>query len=386
MTSIEILRRLVGFDTVSSKSNLALIDWVRDYLERRGVASELVHNETGTKANLWATIGPDRDGGIVLSGHTDVVPVEGQPWSSDPFTLTERGGKLYGRGTSDMKGFVAVALNAVDRFKATSLDRPVHLAFSYDEEVGCLGVPTLLEAIRLRGIRPAACIVGEPTSMKLVVGQKGILCADAHVRGHECHSSMAPDGVNAVQYAARIIDFIRQETERRYREGPFDERFNPASTTLHVGMVRGGTASNIVPRDCHFTVEIRHLPIDDPHEILQSVENHCRRTLEPEMRAVAPDTGITLSVVSKSPGLATNPEADIAAVVRRITGDNNSFAVAYATEAGHFSEAGISTIICGPGSIAQAHKPDEFIEISQIEAGDRFMQALADALGRKAAA
>ncbi|MBK1841953.1 acetylornithine deacetylase [Azospirillum sp. YIM B02556] len=382
MTSRDILAHLVGFDTVSSKSNLALIDWVRGYLERHGIGSELIHDGTGTKAHLWATIGPDRDGGIVLSGHTDVVPVEGQPWTSDPFTLTERDGRLYGRGTADMKGFIAVALNAVERFKAAALDRPVHLALSYDEEIGCLGVPSLLEAIRRRGIRPAACIVGEPTMMKLVVGHKGVLCAHGHVRGFECHSSTAPEGVNAVQYAARVIDFARRESERRYREGPFDHRFSPPSTTLHVGTVQGGTAFNIVPRDCRFDLEIRHLPTDDPHPILQSVERYCREVLEPEMHAVAPDTGITLSVFCDTPGLVADPDSDIVTLLRRITGDNDSFVVAYTTEAGHFSRDGYPTIVCGPGSMAQGHKPDEFIELSQLVAADRFMEELAGALGR----
>ncbi|ALG72975.1 acetylornithine deacetylase [Azospirillum thiophilum] len=382
MTSRDILSRLVGFDTVSSKSNLALIDWVRDYLEQQGIRSDLIHDETGTKAHLWATVGPECDGGIVLSGHTDVVPVDGQSWSSDPFTLTEREGKLFGRGTADMKGFIAVALNAVERFKAASLDRPVHLAFSYDEEIGCIGVPSLLEAIRRRGIRPAACIVGEPTMMKLVIGHKGILCAHGHVRGFECHSSTAPEGVNAVQYAARIIDFVRLECERRYREGPFDHRFIPSTTTLHVGTVQGGTAFNIVPRDCRFDLEIRHLPTEDPHRILQSVERHCRDVLEPEMRAVAPDTGITLSVFCDTPGFVADPGSDIAVLLRRITGDNDSAVVAYTTEAGHFSRDGYPTIVCGPGSMAQGHKPDEFIEVSQLAAGDRFMEALAGALGR----
>ncbi|WP_395455525.1 acetylornithine deacetylase [Azospirillum melinis] len=383
MTSRDILAHLVGFNTVSSTSNLALIDWVRGYLERHGIRSEVIRDETGTKAHLWATIGPDRDGGIVLSGHTDVVPVDGQPWTSDPFTLTERGGRLYGRGTADMKGFIAVALNAVERFKAAALDRPVHLAFSYDEEIGCLGVPSLLEAINRFGVRPAACIVGEPTMMKLVVGHKGILCARGHVRGLECHSSMAPQGVNAVQYAARIIDFVRRETERRYKEGPFDHRFAPSSTTLHVGTVQGGTAFNIVPRDCQFDLEIRHLPTDDPHYILRSVERYCRDALEPEMRAVAPETGITFSVFCDTPGLVADPDSDIAAMVRRITGDNDGAVVAYTTEAGHYSRAGYPTIVCGPGSMEQGHKPDEFIEVSQLEAADRFMQALAGMLGRK---
>lgn len=383
MTSTEVLRHLVGFDTVSSKSNLALIEWVRTYLEQRGISADLVPDETGTKAHLWATIGPDRDGGIVLSGHTDVVPVEGQPWTADPFTLTERDGRLYGRGTADMKGFIAVALNAVELFKAAPLDRPVHLAFSYDEEIGCLGVPSLLAAIRRRGIRPAACIVGEPTMMKLVLGHKGILCIRGHVRGFECHSSMAPEGVNAVQYAARIIDFVRRESERRYKEGPHDHRFNPPSTTLHVGTVQGGTAFNIVPRDCQFDMEIRSLPTDDPHRILQALESYCREVLEPEMRAVAPDTGITLSVLSDTPGLTTDPETDIVTIVRRITGDNDSGVVAYTTEAGHFSQAGYPTIVCGPGSMEQGHKPDEFIALSQLEAADRFMVALAGALGRE---
>jgi acetylornithine deacetylase len=386
MTSIDILAHLIGFDTVSRKSNLSLIEWVSTFLKKHGVMSDIIYDETGGKAHLWATIGPKVDGGIILSGHTDVVPVDGQDWTSDPFKLTERDGLLYGRGTSDMKGFLAVVLNAVAGFQAAALQRPVHLAFSYDEEIGCIGVPSLIEAIRKRGLRPQACIVGEPTMMQPVVGQKGILSARAFVRGLECHSSMAPEGVNAIMVAARIIEHIREANARRLRDGPKDARFTPDTTTLHVGTIQGGTALNIVPRDCSFEVEIRSLPSEDPAAILADIELQCQTLFHPDMQAISPETGLWFETMSSAPALDTDPRSAVADLARHLTGSNDSLAVSYATEAGFFHSDGIQTIICGPGSIAQAHKPNEFIDPAQLQMADKFMGRLIEALSRPLAA
>lgn len=377
MNTREILGHLVGFDSTSRKSNLDLIRWIAKFLAQKGIDSRLVHDEIGTKANLWATIGPSATGGIILSGHTDVVPVDGQAWTSDPFALTEREGRLYGRGTSDMKGFVAVALSAIERFAAAPLARPIHLAFSYDEEVGCHGVRRLLATLDLKAFRPAACIVGEPTMMRLVTSQKGYLGGRCDIQGFECHSSMALEGVNAIQYAARIIEWLRQRMQQHNRIGPFDPRFTPPMTTIHVGTIRGGTATNIVPRDCGFDFEIRAVPSEDPCAIVEDMRRYCRETLEPEMRAINADCAIHTELLSRIPALEGDLLSNAVRLVRAVTGDNDCLAVAYGTEAGFFSEAGIPTVICGPGSIEQAHKPDEFIDIAQLSLGDQFMDRLA---------
>ena len=380
MNTHEILRHLVGFDSTSRNSNLDLIRWIGKFLAQKGIDARLVHDETGTKANLWATIGPNATGGVILSGHTDVVPVDGQAWSSDPFVLTEREGRLYGRGTSDMKGFVAAALGAVERFAAAPLARPIHLAFSYDEEVGCHGVRLLLATLDLKAIQPAACIVGEPTLMRLVTNQKGYLGGRCEIVGFECHSSMAPEGVNAIQYAARIIEWLRQQTQQHNRAGPFDPRFTPPVTTIHVGTIRGGTASNIVPRDCGFDFEIRAIPSEDPNGIVEDMRRYCSETLEPEMRAVNADCAIRTERLAWGPALDGDLLSNAARLVRAVTGDNDCLAVAYCTEAGFFYEAGVPTVVCGPGSIQQAHKPDEFIDIAQLALADQFMDRLADQL------
>ena len=379
-----MIRRLVAFDTTSRDSNLALIDWVRDYLAGHGIASELVPDETGRKANLFATIGPADRPGIVLSGHTDVVPVDGQEWNSDPFALIERDGRLHGRGTCDMKSFVAVALALVPEIKARVRATPVHLAFSYDEEVGCIGVRRLLDRLALRDVKPWACIVGEPTEMKPVRAHKGKVSKRAHVRGFECHSSLAPQGVNAVQYAAELIAFIARMGRRFAAEGPFDREFDIPHTTAHVGLVRGGTALNIVPLECWFDFEFRYLPGHDPDAMLAEVEGFARDELEPAMRAVHADTHVRFDPLSTIPGLATADDAEIVQLAKAATGSNSSGKVAFGTEAGLFEASGIPTVVCGPGSIDQAHKPDEFVALEQVALCEQFLRRVLERVAGRA--
>jgi acetylornithine deacetylase len=372
--AIEMIRRLVAFDTTSRDSNLALIGWVRDYLAGHGVDSELVPDETGKKANLFATIGPADRPGLVLSGHTDVVPIDGQEWSTDPFALAERDGRLYGRGTCDMKSFVAVALALVPEIKARARAAPVHLALSYDEEVGCIGVRRLLDRLAARAPKPWGCIVGEPTGMKPVRAHKGKVSKRARLRGFECHSSLAPTGVNAVQYAAELIAFLNRMGRRFAAEGPFDREFDVPFTTAHVGVIQGGTALNIVPRDCWFDFEFRHLPGHDPLALLAEVEGFARDELEPAMRAVHADTRIRFEDFSTIPGLATAEESEIVQLAKAATGANSAGKVAFGTEAGLFELIGVPTVVCGPGSIDQAHKPDEFVALEQVALCEQFLR------------
>jgi acetylornithine deacetylase len=370
-----MLRRLVGFDTTSRESNLHLIHWVRDYLAGHGISSRLVHDETGAKANLFATIGPADRPGLVLSGHTDVVPVDGQEWGSEPFALVERDGRLYGRGTCDMKGFVATALALVPEFKAARLTTPIQLAFSYDEEVGCIGVRRLIAEMKRGGVRPKACIVGEPTRMQPVRAHKGKISVRGHVRGFEAHSSLAPRGVNAVEYAAAIVAYITAMGRRFAAEGPFDREFDIPHTTAHVGTIQGGTALNIVPLDCHFDFEFRHLPEIDPEPLFAEVRAYVARELEPRMRAVAADTGVRWERLSSIPAANMPDDAEIVALAKRATGHNAAAPkVAFGTEAGLFQEAEIPTVICGPGDIDQAHKPNEFVALDQLAQCEAFLR------------
>ncbi|HJS32909.1 MAG TPA: acetylornithine deacetylase [Alphaproteobacteria bacterium] len=374
--SLDMIRRLIAFDTTSRDSNLALIEFVRDYLADLGVASELFFDESGTKANLFATLGPSGDGGIILSGHTDVVPVDGQDWSSDPFAVVERNGRLYGRGTCDMKSFIAVALALSPELLERKPRTPVHLAFSYDEEVGCLGVRGMLSELVRRGIRPIGCVVGEPTEMRPIRAHKGKLSLRCEVHGFECHSALAPRGVNAIQYAADIIAELNR-IGRRFRDaGPYDREFDVPYTTVHTGVIRGGTALNIVPKDCWFDFEIRHLPADDPHSIFGRLRDFVDTTLTPEMRRVAPASGVTWRELSRFPGLSTDENAEITQIVKSASGGNSTGKVAFGTEAGLYQGSGIPTIVCGPGSIDQAHKPDEFVALEQIALCEEFIRRL----------
>jgi acetylornithine deacetylase len=380
--SIEMIRRLVAMDTTSRNSNLEIIAFIADYLAGLGVESQIVHDEAGRKANLYATLGPRDKPGIALSGHTDVVPIDGQDWRSDPWTLTDRDGRLFGRGTADMKSFLGIVLTKVPELLRRQPETPVHLIFTYDEEVGCLGVRRLLPVLMALPVRPFACIIGEPTDMKVMVGHKGKMSLRCRVHGRECHSSLAPQGVNAVEYAAEVIAYLRGMARRIAAEGPFDEDFDVAHSTVHTGVVHGGTALNIVPKDCFFDFEFRFVPGVDPQALLAEVKGYAEGKLAPQMRAIAPEAGFSWEPISAFPGLDIAVDSDIVAFVKSLTGGNSVGKVAFGTEGGLYQEAGIPTVICGPGSITQAHKPDEFIEMTQIDQCEAFMGRLMDKVCR----
>ena len=365
-TTIDLIRRLVGFDTVSRNPNRELIEFVRDYLAGLGIDSELVPDATGGKANLFATIGPKDEPGIVLSGHTDVVPVDGQDWTTDPFATVEKDGKIFGRGTADMKGFIAVALALAPEMKARDLATPIHFAFSYDEEVGCVGVRGLLAKLSVMKVKPKACIVGEPTERKVATGHKGKTAMRCAVHGQACHSAMAPYGVNAVEVAAEMIARLRAIGRRLRDEGPFDPAFDPAFGTVQTGLVAGGTALNIVPADCCFDFEVRTLPGQKAAAIVAEVKDFAERTLLPEMRAVAAASRIAFEELSGFPGLDTPDHAEITELAKSLSGSNLTQKVSFGTEAGLYHEAGIPAVICGPGNISQAHKANEYVALDQI--------------------
>lgn len=374
--SVGILKDLVGFDTTSRNSNLALISHVEAFFAARGVATTRVPDETGEKANLIATIGPKDVPGYVLSGHTDVVPVDGQTWTSDPFTLTERSGLLYGRGACDMKGFLACCLAKVDEMLARDLVKPIHFAFSYDEEVGCKGVPSLIERLVETVALPEACFVGEPTEMQVVIGHKAKRSYRAIVTGRTCHSSLAPQGVNAIDHAARLILKVR-EMGVELADGPSDPLYDVPVTTSHTGTVAGGTALNIVPDRCDFAFEFRVLPGEDADALVDEVMRFAREEIEPEMKSRAPETGIAFEQISSFPGLDTAADADVTRLAKRLAGRNDHAKVAYGTEGGRFVEiAAIPTVVIGPGSIEQAHKADEFIAVSELVKCETFLDRL----------
>jgi len=374
MTPREMLARLVAFPTVSRDSNLPLIDLAEDWLRGHGAAVTRVPAEDAPKSNLYATIGPMEPGGVVLSGHTDVVPVDGQPWDSDPFTLTEQDGRLHGRGAVDMKAFCAAALALVPEMK--QLKRPIHLAFSYDEEVGCAGAPPMIRELCARVPRPAAVIVGEPTGMRVATAHKGIAVYRTVVTGHEAHSSQTHLGVSAVTTGARLIahlDDIARELSAAASPG---SGFEPPWTTVHVGMVRGGTAINIISRQCEIHWEVRALPGEDPRVVAERLARYAEDELLPEMRRVAPETGIETAVLMSAPPLRDEPDSAAAELSRALTGDGTAFQVPFATEAGLFQEIGLPTVVCGPGSIDQAHKPNEYITVEQLDEGAAFLRRL----------
>jgi acetylornithine deacetylase len=371
-----MIKRLVAFDTTSRNSNLELIDFVRNHLESEGIETILVPDETGKKANLYATVGPEDKPGIALSGHTDVVPVDGQDWSSDPWNLIERDGRIYGRGACDMKGFLGCVLSAVPQFRRTRLETPLHLLFSFDEEVGCIGVRRALKVIADLPIRPRGCIIGEPTSMQVAIAHKGKKSVRAHVHGKECHSSLAPQGVNAVEYAAEAIAFLKQMGRRFAAEGPFDRDYDVPHTTVHTGVIQGGTALNIVPKDCHFDFEFRHLPVQDPEKLYAEFMAFVEGELLPQMRKVAPETGFGFEPLSTLPGLDTSEDAEITTLAKGLTLANGTTKIAFGTEGGLIQNIDIPTVVCGPGSIEQAHKPDEFCPIDQIAQCDAFIERL----------
>jgi acetylornithine deacetylase len=377
----EMIRTLIAFDTTSRESNLALIDWVRGYLESYGARCTLTFDDDRRKANLFATLpasdGNATTGGIVLSGHTDVVPVDGQPWDTDPFEATLVGDRVYGRGVTDMKSFSATGLAMVPDFLRRGLARPLHFALSYDEEVGCIGVRRLIDDIVARGVKPLGCIVGEPTGMEVVVAHKGKKSWRCRVRGHEAHSSLTPQGVNAVQIACEIVTYLTNMARAFRDQGAYDDAYDVPFTTVHTGVIRGGTALNIVPRDCHFDFEIRHLPFDDPDELFAEVEAYARRFL-PEMHKVDADADIAFDALSATPGFDTHGESEIAALGRSLSEADDHGKVSFGTEASLFHGAGVPTIICGPGHIAQAHQPNEWVAVDQLRRCEAFMRRLVD--------
>ncbi len=378
LSSRDILARLIAFDTVSRNSNLALIKYIQDYLAGLGVDSELFFDEAGGKANLFATLGPRDRGGVCLSGHTDVVPVDGQNWSVPPFELTENDGRLYGRGTADMKGYIACVLAAVPAFLAQPLRVPLHLAFSYDEEVGCLGVRSLLADLARREHKPIACIIGEPTELKPVLGHKGKLAMRCQVHGAACHSAYAPQGVNAIEYAAKLINRLGEIGTRLAAPERHDPRFDPPYSTVQTGMIGGGRALNIVPAECQFDFEVRALPSDDPQQVAEQLRDYAETELLPKMRAVKAEADIRFSELSAYPALATDPQSEVAQLLARLSGSDEFSTVAFGTEGGLFDQAGIPTVVCGPGSMDQGHKPDEFVSVEQLAACDGMLGRLVE--------
>ncbi|MCW8198136.1 acetylornithine deacetylase [Verminephrobacter aporrectodeae subsp. tuberculatae] len=363
------IERLIAFDTTSRNSNLGLIETVRDHLRSLGVEPVLTYHASGTKANMFATL-PAHDGsttgGIVLSGHTDVVPVDGQAWNSDPFKATTRDGKLYARGACDMKGFIGTALSLLPEMQATRLARPLHLALSFDEEVGCAGAPLMIMDLQARGVLPEGCIIGEPTGMRPVVAHKGINLYRCHVHGHAVHSSLTPQGVNAIEYAARMICFIRDLADKYRAEGPYDQHFEVPFTTAQTGMISGGIANNVVPSLCEFSFQVRNLPTVNVGEIIRQIQSYAHDVLVPRMRDEHPDARIEFSKISVAPALDDAQEGAITERVRALTQDHDKRKVSYGTEAGLFKAVGIPAVICGPGDIEQAHKADEFVALDQL--------------------
>ncbi|WP_445178706.1 acetylornithine deacetylase [Pseudomonas sp. McL0111] len=375
-SSVELLKTLVSFDTTSRESNLQLIEFVRDYLARFDVPCELIYNDERSKANLFASIGPVDQPGIMLSGHTDVVPADGQPWTVPPFALTERDGKLFGRGTADMKGYIACVLALVPALLSAPLRMPVHIALSYDEEVGCLGVRSLLKVLEQRPIKPLLCIIGEPTELKPVLGHKGKLAMRCDVHGHPCHSAYAPLGVNAIEYAAELIGELGRIGQQLKAPEQHDARFDPPYSTVQTGVISGGKALNIVPADCRFDFEIRALPSQDPSVVAQQLQAYAEQQVLPRMRAVNQQSDIRFSELSAYPGLATDAQSQAAELIAAFCGSREFGTVAFGTEGGLFDAAGIPTVVCGPGSMDQGHKPDEFVSLDQLHACDAMLQRL----------
>lgn len=371
-----MLERLIAFDTTSRNSNLDLIEDVREYLAGHGVDSQLSFDESGDKANLYATIGPKDRGGIALSGHSDVVPVDGQDWSSDPWQARIENGRLYGRGSCDMKGFIGVVLASVPKFLAADLQIPIHICLSFDEEVDCGGAKRLMSFLQDQDVQPRACIIGEPTEMQVVTGHKGGVGYRCDVRGLECHSSLAPHGVNAVQAAARLIAYLDEMARRNAANGPFDYDYDVPYTTIQAGLVQGGTALNIVPKDCSFEFEFRNLPQDDISALFQEVEAYARSQIEPDMKAIHEACGFDLQQLCYYPAFSLAEDSNLVTLVKNCAQANATAKVAFSTEAGFFQDQGIATIICGPGSVAQAHKPDEFIALDQLAACEAFLTRL----------
>ncbi|NOD28849.1 acetylornithine deacetylase [Ruegeria atlantica] len=382
LTPLEIMTQLISFPTVSRNTNLPLVDWVQDYLQGHGIESHRWPDpDQPHKAAIFAHVGPSEEGAVVLSGHTDVVPVDGQPWDTDPFTVTEKDGKYFGRGTCDMKGFDALAIWALVEAHYANISRPLQLALSFDEEVGCTGAPPMIEAMQQVLPKGSAVIVGEPSMMQAVTGHKGGFGIDTHIVGFEVHSSIMHTGVNAIMAAAPLIDWANHRNAESMAAEPSEIAavFDPPWTTCHVGMIEGGTAHNITAKDCTFMMDFRTVPDETQAEWRDAYIEQVRQ-VEARMQAVHPDARIELSEHFAIPGLVPEQDGEAEALVRALSGDNASHVVSYGTEAGQFQEAGYSAVICGPGDIAQAHQPNEFISIAQFEAGHGFMQRLVERL------
>jgi acetylornithine deacetylase len=374
--ALELARTLVGFNTVSANSNLALIHCIRDELARLGVQSRLSYNADKTKANLFATLGEGKPAGIILSGHTDTVPWDGQDWSVDPLGGVVRDGRLYGRGSADMKGFIATAVAHAALFLESQAPFAIHLAFSYEEEIGCFGVKELIADLREAGIAPLACIVGEPTSMVPAIAHKGVYRYRCCVRGKEAHSSLTPQSVNAIEMAARVVGRVRDLAEGFEREEPRYAGFDVPFSTASVGQFHGGIADNVVPRDAEFRYEFRDLPTADARAMQEQVVAYAR-SLEPAMQAVAPETGFRFETICEIPSFLGSADDDVTRLALRLAGERRTTQVAFGTEAGIFKNAGIRTVVCGPGSIAQAHQPDEYVSLEQLGRCQAFMEGLA---------
>ena len=376
----DMLARLVGFDTTSRVSNLALIHDVRDYLDDHGVASTLVHDPAGQKANLFATVGPEVDGGVVLSGHTDVVPVDGQDWSGDPFRAVARDGGLYGRGTADMKGFIATCLSLVPEFQAAGLKRPLHFAFSYDEEIGCIGVHGLVKHLSGLPMRPSAVIVGEPTEMRVFNAHKGACGVNTRVTGLEAHSSAVHRGVNAIVYLSRLVCFLDDLQKDFQANGTQNTRFDPPYTTIDIGTIEGGTARNIIPKEAKLAWGFRCLPEEDDDRIVERVEAYVRDVLLPDMRRRFPAAAIETEVTVRAPALAPLTDSPAETLALSLAGANETSVASFCTEAGIFQGSGVPAVICGPGNIREAHRPDEYVELAQLDLCADFLRRLAGRL------
>ena len=374
ITTAEMLARLIALDTTSAKSNLALIEAVADYLASHGIAARLVHNATRDKANLFATIGPEGDGGIALSGHSDVVPVAGQDWSTDPFQAVTENGRVYGRGSCDMKGFIAAALALVPEMIEAEPRTPLHLVFSYDEELGCVGVTTLIAEIAKSLPKPGLAIIGEPTGMQLVNANKGIFAFETELTGLEAHSSATHLGVSAIFHGAELIGFIDRMAAEMAERGPFAHDFDPPYTSFNVGVIEGGTAINIIPKSCTIAWEFRPVPGADAEAIKARIAAWVADDLLPRMRKKFPEAAVITTQGAAAPPLVPSADSPAEALVRKLTGANRATTVAFATEAGHFQATGIPAVIIGPGSIDQAHKPDEYVEASQLDACEDFLR------------
>jgi acetylornithine deacetylase len=376
-TTIEILEKLISFETISRRPNVDLIDYLRGLLAAKAIPCQMIANDSGSNINLFATIGPPERPGVVLSGHTDVVPVEGQNWSLDPFRLTERGGRLYGRGTADMKGFLACAVQAALKAAERDLKTPIHLALSYDEEIGCVGVRRMLDRLADHPVRPLFCIVGEPTELAVATGHKGKVALRATCHGKEVHSALAPSGVNAIHLASDFIQVLRDRQRQLVESGRHDDDYDVPHSTLHAGIISGGTALNIVPNLCRVDFEIRNLKQDDPAEILAGIEAATEKILED----YPSEARIKIETTNSYPGLDTPADAEVVGFVKALTGANSTTKVAFGTEGGLFSaRLGVPSVVCGPGSMAQGHKPDEFIARSQLEDCEAMLDWLIDRL------